>query len=106
MVMEDLSVSRADLSHKVSHRNTASIMMKPFLRLLGFLQFALSLPFQWKEVWLVHQMDVVTAFLNGDLKEEIYMQQPPGYVRLGKEDLVCKLKKITLWAEAITTVLE
>ena len=42
---------------------------------------------------LIHQMDVVTAFLNGDLKEEIYMCQPPGYVQTGKEDKVCKLKK-------------
>ena len=42
---------------------------------------------------LVHQMDVVTAFLNGDLKEEIYMEQPPGYAKPGQEDLVCKLKK-------------
>ncbi len=33
---------------------------------------------------MVHQMDV-TAFLNGDLKEDIYMQQPPGYVSPGKE---------------------
>ena len=38
-------------------------------------------------------MNVVTAFLNGDLKEEIYMQQPPGYIQPGKEELVCKLKK-------------
>jgi hypothetical protein len=38
-------------------------------------------------------MDVITAFLNGDLQEEIFMQQPPGYVQPGKEDLVCKLKK-------------
>ena len=43
---------------------------------------------------LIYQMDVVTAFLNGDLKEEIFMQQPPGYVELGKEELVCKLKKL------------
>ena len=42
---------------------------------------------------LVHQMDVVTAFLNGDLDEEIYMEQPPGYTVPGKEHLVCKLKK-------------
>lgn len=38
-------------------------------------------------------MDVVTAFLNGELQEEIYMQQPPGYDIPGKENLVCKLKK-------------
>ena len=42
---------------------------------------------------LVHQMDVITAFLNGDLKEDIYMKQPPGYIKAGKENLVCKLKK-------------
>ena len=41
----------------------------------------------------VHQMDVVSAFLNGDLTEEIYMKQPPGYVQSGKEELVCKLRK-------------
>ena len=42
---------------------------------------------------LIHQMDIVTAFLNGELDEEIYMQQPTGYVIPGKEHLVCKLKK-------------
>ena len=42
---------------------------------------------------LVHQMDVVTAFLNGKLEDEIYMEQPEGYVQSGKEHLVCKLKK-------------
>ena len=41
----------------------------------------------------VHQMDVVTAFLNGHLDEDINMEQPEGYIRPGEESLVCKLKK-------------
>ena len=41
----------------------------------------------------IHQMDVNTAFLNGDLDEEIYMRQPDGFVVPGKEQLVCKLNK-------------
>lgn len=41
----------------------------------------------------VHQMDVKTAFLNGDLDEEIYMEQPEGFVLPGNEKKVCKLVK-------------
>ena len=42
---------------------------------------------------MVHQMDVVTAFLNGTLDKEIYMKQPPGYIKIREEHLVCKLRK-------------
>jgi hypothetical protein len=42
---------------------------------------------------LIHQMDIKTAFLNGELEGEIYMTQPDGFVVKGQEDKVCKLQK-------------
>lgn len=41
----------------------------------------------------LEQLDVKTAFLHGDLNEDIYMAQPEGFQVVGKEDWVCKLKK-------------
>nr|GEZ76468.1 zinc finger, CCHC-type [Tanacetum cinerariifolium] len=42
---------------------------------------------------VIHQMDVKTAFLNGDLDEEVYMKQLEGFVMPGNEHKVCKLVK-------------
>ena len=39
------------------------------------------------------QLNVKTAFLYGDLDEEIYMTQPMGFKTAGKKNMVCKLKK-------------
>ena len=41
----------------------------------------------------LEQLDVKTAFLHGDLKEDLYMIQPEGFTVQGQENLVCKLKK-------------
>ena len=41
----------------------------------------------------IHQMDVKTAFLNGDLEEEIYLEQPKGFIVPGQEHKVCRLIK-------------
>jgi len=41
--------------------------------------------------WELHQMDVDCAYLNAELAEEVYMEQPTGFVEEGKERLVCKM---------------
>ena len=38
-------------------------------------------------------MDVWITFLNGDLVEDVYMDQPIGFEKVGKEHMVCKLQK-------------
>jgi hypothetical protein len=43
--------------------------------------------------WKLHQMDVKNAFLNGEVEQEVYIEQPGGFVIHGKESHVCKLKK-------------
>jgi hypothetical protein len=50
---------------------------------------ALAAQFEWK----IHQMDVKSAFLNGDLAEEVYVIQPPGFEVKGQSSKVYKLHK-------------
>ena len=42
--------------------------------------------------WKIHQMDVKTAFLNGIIQEEIYVEQPQGFEIHERESHVCRLK--------------
>ena len=39
------------------------------------------------------ELDVKTTFPHGELKEEIYMEQPNGFLVIGKENLMCKIKR-------------
>lgn len=46
-----------------------------------------------KSSWEVHHLDVKTAFLNGDIKEDVYVSQPEGFEVAGQEQMVYKLLK-------------
>ena len=58
---------------------------------ISFVQILISLAANLG--WPLFQLDVKNAFLNGDLKEEVYMEQPPGFIAQGESGKVCKLHK-------------
>ena len=91
--------------HKADGRYCARLVAKGFTQIPGldydetFLPVAcfkslwLLLVLAALEDWEVHQLDIKLAFLNGVLDEEIYMEQPQGFISTGKETQVCQLKK-------------
>ncbi|KAJ1691007.1 hypothetical protein LUZ63_015162 [Rhynchospora breviuscula] len=56
------------------------------------IRLLISLAAQFK--WSIYQMDVKSAFLNGVLEEEVFVEQPSRYMKAGKETQVLKLKKV------------
>jgi hypothetical protein len=43
--------------------------------------------------WKLHQIDVKTNFLNGEIEEEYYIEKPEGFVIHNEKSHVCRLKK-------------
>jgi hypothetical protein len=61
---------------------------------MGTIQLVLTMAIKFG--YKLHQMDVKSAFLNVDLEEKVYIYQLQGFPKpnvLGKEHLICKLKK-------------
>lgn len=59
----------------------------------GITSIRLLLSIAVRNQCIIHQMDVKNAFINGHLQEEIYMQQPSGFVSAQYPNKVCKLNK-------------
>lgn len=53
------------------------------------LQIALAAQRNWK----IHQLDIKSAFLNGELEEDVFVEQPDGFILGSVPDHVCKLRK-------------
>jgi hypothetical protein len=64
-----------------------------FSPMVRFASIRLILSIVAKQDLELFQMDVKTAFLNGELDEEIYMAQPAGFEAKGHERKVCRLKR-------------
>ena len=67
--------------------------MKSFLLVVRHTSIRVLLAIVAAEDMELEQMDVKTAFLHGELEDDIYMAQPEEFVAQGKEQHVCKLKK-------------
>ena len=52
--------------------------------------------------WPLYQLDIKNAFLHRDHAEEVYMEQPPGFVAQGESGLVCRLRR-SLYGETISS---
>jgi hypothetical protein len=91
--------------HKADGHFRAWLVAKGFTQIFGidydetfspvarFESLRLLLALAVLEDWEIHQMDVKSAFLNGLLDEEIYMEQPQGFIDPDHPNKVCLLKK-------------
>jgi len=92
-LMETLNVTRLDLLLRNLLRKMALIIKRRFHRSHEKILSGLSWHLVAHSDLELHQMDVKIVFLNGDLKDNIYMDQPIGFSVEENEHMVCKLKK-------------
>ena len=58
--------------------------------------------FTYYKNFILYQIDVKSAFLNGFINEEVFIEQPPGFKSFNFPNHVFKLKKGSLWFETST----
>ena len=74
------------MTYGVDYSNTFS----PIAKLISIRLFiSLAASYDWN----LHQLDIRNVFLHGDIQEEVYMEQPPGFVTQGEIGNVCRLRK-------------
>lgn len=64
-----------------------------FSSVARFTSLCIMFAYAAREGLTVHHFDIETAFLHGDLEEEVYLQQPDGFTIQGEEQKVCRLRK-------------
>jgi hypothetical protein len=100
-------VNRDEYNAIVRHK--ARLVVKGYAQRRGFDYDEVFAPVAWLDSvhllialaahkgWEVHHLDVKSVFLNGDLQEEVYVEQPAGFINSGSEHKVHWLSEGAVW---------
>ena len=85
-------------SNKLSSKDeTPAVEQKKYRSMIGGLQYLThTKPDIENKKFKIYQIDVKSTFLNGELEEEVYIEQPKGSPLKEDKDMVCRLKKSLL----------
>ncbi|WVZ05185.1 hypothetical protein V8G54_018531 [Vigna mungo] len=84
---------KARLVAKGFHQSPGWDCTETFSPVVKLVTIRIVLTLAVRQGWFIRQLDVNNAFLQGTLKEEVFMLQPPGFVNKSFPDHVCRLKK-------------
>jgi hypothetical protein len=88
MKMDRLQGTNIDWYVKDMYRLKESTLKRHFPQLLEWKQYILLLAYACSKNIKMYQMDVKSNFLNGELEEEVYIEQPKGF-QLSENDRLC-----------------
>ena len=83
---------KAKLIVKGFQQTTGIGYFKTFSRVIKSCTVRIVLSLAIMNKWMISQVDVNNAFLNGELTKDVYMCQPEGFVVLQRLNFMCKLK--------------